>query len=95
MRETVRVRVKELSGKSTGGPTRLDRGADSFEVNGSKRRKQKQAKGAQHGSGSVASSSGSVVAAEGVDEGETSAQMVDRVEAFVRWLGEVSCVGTF
>lgn len=95
MRETVRVCVKELSRKSTGGPPHHDRGADSFQVNGSKRRKQKQDKGAQHGSGSAARGSGSSDAVVGEKGGETAAQMVERVEVFVGWLGEVSRAETF
>lgn len=91
MRETVRVCVKELSGQGTGGRSQLHRGADRFGVNGSKRRKHKQADGAQYGSGS-----GSVATAAARDgkegEGETAAQTVERVEVFVGWLGEVRCV---
>ena len=94
MRETVRVCVKE---QSTGGPSQLHRGADSSGMNDSKRRKHKQADGAQYGSGSgsVARASVSTGAAwdgeegEGEGEVETVAQTVERVEAFVRWLGEV------
>ena len=104
MRETVRVCGKELSGRDVGALSQLQQvvkglvvsGSDRLGVNGSKRRKHKQADGAQcgGGSGSVASSSASAGAAGDGKEGgrETAAQTVERVEVFVRWLCEVSCV---
>lgn len=96
MRETVRVCGKELSGQDAGGPSQLHRGSDRFGVNGSKRQKHKPADGAQYGSGSGSVASSSVSAGAAGDgkegEGETAAQTVERVEIFVRWLGEVRCV---
>ena len=107
MRETVRVCGKELSGRDVGALSQVQQvvkglvvnvvsGSDRLGVNGSKRRKHKQADGAQcgGGSGSVASSSASAGAAGDGKEGgrETAAQTVERVEVFVRWLCEVSCV---